>query len=124
MAYATAPSTMRDGRVPHAPDMCDFAHARHCVDQLSLTRRWFRVTQYPLPCGAHRDGAAGCCILIEGRLGAWTGFRSETSEVAALVAFVARPDAAYITGANLTADGDTNASSLISSRRSRDLRAK
>jgi 3-oxoacyl-[acyl-carrier protein] reductase len=30
-------------------------------------------------------------------------------EVAALVAFVARPEAAYITGANLTVDGGTNA---------------
>jgi 3-oxoacyl-[acyl-carrier protein] reductase len=30
-------------------------------------------------------------------------------EVAALVAFVAGPDSAYITGANLTVDGGTNA---------------
>jgi 3-oxoacyl-[acyl-carrier protein] reductase len=30
-------------------------------------------------------------------------------EVAALVAFVASPDSAYITGANLTVDGGTNA---------------
>jgi 3-oxoacyl-[acyl-carrier protein] reductase len=30
-------------------------------------------------------------------------------EVAALVAFVACPEAAYITGANLTVDGGTNA---------------
>ena len=30
-------------------------------------------------------------------------------EVAALVAFVAGPEAAYITGANLTVDGGTNA---------------
>jgi 3-oxoacyl-[acyl-carrier protein] reductase len=31
------------------------------------------------------------------------------AEVAALVAFVASPEAAYITGANLTIDGGTNA---------------
>jgi 3-oxoacyl-[acyl-carrier protein] reductase len=30
-------------------------------------------------------------------------------EVAALVAFVASPEGAYITGANLTVDGGTNA---------------
>jgi 3-oxoacyl-[acyl-carrier protein] reductase len=30
-------------------------------------------------------------------------------EVAALVAFVANPETAYITGANLTVDGGTNA---------------
>jgi 3-oxoacyl-[acyl-carrier protein] reductase len=30
-------------------------------------------------------------------------------DVAALVAFVAGPEAAYITGANLTVDGGTNA---------------
>jgi len=30
-------------------------------------------------------------------------------EVAALVAFVASPETAYITGANLTVDGGTNA---------------
>jgi 3-oxoacyl-[acyl-carrier protein] reductase len=30
-------------------------------------------------------------------------------EVAALVSFVAGPEAAYITGANLTVDGGTNA---------------
>jgi 3-oxoacyl-[acyl-carrier protein] reductase len=33
----------------------------------------------------------------------------KVEEVAALVAFVAGPEAAYITGANLTVDGGTNA---------------
>jgi 3-oxoacyl-[acyl-carrier protein] reductase len=33
----------------------------------------------------------------------------QVSEVAALVAFVAGPEAGYITGANLTVDGGTNA---------------
>jgi 3-oxoacyl-[acyl-carrier protein] reductase len=33
----------------------------------------------------------------------------QVEEVAALVAFVAGPEASYITGANLTVDGGTNA---------------
>jgi 3-oxoacyl-[acyl-carrier protein] reductase len=33
----------------------------------------------------------------------------KVEEVAALVAFIAGPDASYITGANLTVDGGTNA---------------
>ena len=33
----------------------------------------------------------------------------KVEEVAALVAFVAGPEASYITGANLTVDGGTNA---------------
>ncbi|HEX4084273.1 MAG TPA: 3-oxoacyl-ACP reductase family protein [Chthoniobacteraceae bacterium] len=37
------------------------------------------------------------------------GRYGHVSEVAALVAFVAGPDASYITGANLTVDGGTNA---------------
>src|SRR6202012_5264444 len=35
-------------------------------------------------------------------------------EVAALVAFVAGPESSYITGANLTVDGGTNALRLLS----------
>ena len=37
------------------------------------------------------------------------GRYGHVDEVAALVAFVASPEAAYITGANLTVDGGTNA---------------
>ena len=37
------------------------------------------------------------------------GRYGKVDEVAALVAFVAGPEAAYITGANLTIDGGTNA---------------
>ena len=37
------------------------------------------------------------------------GRYGKVEEVAALVAFVAGPEAAYITGANLTIDGGTNA---------------
>ena len=37
------------------------------------------------------------------------GRYGKAEEVAALVAFVAGPEAAYITGANLTVDGGTNA---------------
>ncbi len=37
------------------------------------------------------------------------GRYGSVDEVAALVAFVASPEAAYITGANLTVDGGTNA---------------
>jgi NAD(P)-dependent dehydrogenase (short-subunit alcohol dehydrogenase family) len=37
------------------------------------------------------------------------GRYGKPEEVAALVAFVAGPEAAYITGANLTVDGGTNA---------------
>jgi 3-oxoacyl-[acyl-carrier protein] reductase len=37
------------------------------------------------------------------------GRSGTVEEVAALVAFVASPEASYITGANLTVDGGTNA---------------
>ena len=37
------------------------------------------------------------------------GRYGHVDEVAALVAFVAGPDSSYITGANLTVDGGTNA---------------
>jgi 3-oxoacyl-[acyl-carrier protein] reductase len=37
------------------------------------------------------------------------GRYGEVEEVAALVAFVAGPESSYITGANLTVDGGTNA---------------
>ncbi len=37
------------------------------------------------------------------------GRYGKPEEIAAMVAFVASPDAAYITGANLTVDGGTNA---------------
>jgi 3-oxoacyl-[acyl-carrier protein] reductase len=37
------------------------------------------------------------------------GRYGQADEVAALVAFVAGPEASYITGANLTVDGGTNA---------------
>jgi 3-oxoacyl-[acyl-carrier protein] reductase len=49
------------------------------------------------------DGAPGQkAVTSLGRYG-------HAEEVAALVAFVAGPEASYITGANLTVDGDTNA---------------
>lgn len=37
------------------------------------------------------------------------GRYGKPEEIAAMVAFVASPEAAYITGANLTVDGGTNA---------------
>src|SRR6516165_1262457 len=44
------------------------------------------------------------------------GRYGSVAEVASLVAFVASPEAAYITGANLTVDGGTNARSAFATR--------
>ncbi len=63
------------------------------------------------PAGSHRYGlnpAAGDWAVPQ-KAATGLGRYGTVGEVAALVAFVAGPESSYITGANLTVDGGTNA---------------
>jgi 3-oxoacyl-[acyl-carrier protein] reductase len=62
----------------------------------------------PGPIDTDLNPAAGDWAVPQKAVTALNRFGT-VDEVAALVAFVAGPDAAYITGANLTVDGGTNA---------------
>ena len=60
--------------------------------------------------GSRRIGAAiAKRLAADGARVAITYTRGAAAGVASLVAFVAGPEASYITGANLTVDGGTNA---------------
>ena len=62
----------------------------------------------PGPIDTDLNPAAGDWAVPQKALTA-LGRYGSVDEVAALVAFVAGPEASYITGANLTVDGGTNA---------------
>jgi 3-oxoacyl-[acyl-carrier protein] reductase len=62
----------------------------------------------PGPTDTDLNPAAGDSALPQ-KAATALGRYGSVDEVAALVAFVAGPEASYITGANLTVDGGTNA---------------
>src|ERR1700675_4999333 len=104
-----------DGERAVAPGLVPYATTKGAVKMFTqaLSRevgsRGIRVNNIqPVPIDTELNPASGDWAVPQKAATALNRY-GKVEEVAALVAFVASPDASYITGANLTVDGGTNA---------------